>query len=125
MSSPPKLAFWRLLVLGLVALMVVIRPSPAAAGCTEGACFGVSGAIVTVDSTRGALLNAVLSTLLGSSINISVGTWTGIADGSVDLAGLIDALQVDLDLAGPDQVLAADVSVLQLLDATADALEAD
>ena len=68
------------------------------------------------------LANAMLSALTGSNISLSVMDYRGLARADVDLLEFFDVLatNVDLDAVTFDQVLDADVSLADIVDAMAD-----
>ncbi|MFZ2870366.1 pilus assembly protein TadG-related protein [Zavarzinia sp.] len=80
--------------------------------------------LVTVDSTKSPLLNALFGGLLGGSVNLSVASWNGLVGTSVSLLDYLDVLAVDLGLGAGnyDDVLNAPIQVGDLLGAMADVL---
>lgn len=83
--------------------------------------------LLRLDSTSSPLLNALLGGLLGTTLNLDVVTYQGIAGANVNLLALGEQLQaagVDLNLGSVDSLLDADVSVAQLLQAAIDAADA-
>ncbi|SDK92262.1 Uncharacterized membrane protein [Pseudomonas delhiensis] len=83
--------------------------------------------LLRLDSTSSPLLNALLGGLLGTTLNLDVVTYQGIAGANVNLLALGEQLQaagVDLDLGSVDSLLDADVGVAQLLQAAIDAADA-
>lgn len=87
------------------------------------ASFSPGSFLVGLDSSQGALLNAVLGALLGSSLNLDVASYQGLADAQVGLLQLLEVNQ--LGAATLEELLAADLTVAQLLNLTATALQAD
>lgn len=77
-------------------------------------------------SLKGGLANALLGDLTGSQVNLSVMDYDALADADVSLFSYLDAVSTRLDLKGPtyDQVLQADLTTGQALQALADALSA-
>ena len=77
-------------------------------------------------SLKGGLANALLGDLTGSQVNLSVMDYDALADADVSLFDYLDAVSTRLDLKGPtyDQVLQADLTTGQALQALADALSA-
>ncbi|HET7833915.1 MAG TPA: TadG family pilus assembly protein [Gallionella sp.] len=80
--------------------------------------FSLGSFIARLDTTQSALLNSVLGGLLGGAINLDIGSYKGLAAGTVSLAGL----QLALGLGTVDEVLNANLSLAGLLDATITAL---
>lgn len=93
--------------------------------CTGGACVSAGPRLASIDSTRGVLLNALLGGLAGSSVNLTVADWNGLASGDVSLVKTLAALQTSLGVATPAQALTANATLAQLLGATASAANAD
>ena len=77
-------------------------------------------------SLKGGLANALLGDLTGSQVNLSVMDYDALADADVSLFGYLDAVSTRLNLKGPtyDQVLQADLTTGQALQALADVLSA-
>ncbi|SFK21823.1 pilus assembly protein TadG-related protein [Caulobacter sp. UNC279MFTsu5.1] len=77
-------------------------------------------------SLKGGLANALLGDLTGSQVNLSVMDYDALADADVSLFGYLDAVSTRLHLTGPtyDQVLQADLTTGQALQALADVLAA-
>lgn len=77
-------------------------------------------------SLKGGLANALLGDLTGSQVNLSVMDYDALADADVSLFSYLDAVSTRLDLKGPtyDQVLQADLTTGQALQALADVLSA-
>ncbi|SIO39386.1 Uncharacterized membrane protein [Singulisphaera sp. GP187] len=81
--------------------------------------------LASVDSSQGPLLNALTSSLLGSSLNLNVLDWNGLSGGDINLASLLGVLQTDLGASSPSAVLTTDTTVLQVLNAAATVAQAD
>jgi uncharacterized repeat protein (TIGR01451 family) len=107
------------LCLGLAAL------TGAQAACTSGACVHAGPRLLSVDSSRGALLNALMGGLLGSSVNLSVADWNTLAQGNLNLAAFLGALQAQTGAGSPAAALAASASLAQITSAAASAAQAD
>jgi len=82
--------------------------------------------VAAVDTQKSAVLNAVVGGLLGGSINLPVASWNGLLNTNINLLSYLDALAIRLGISAGnyDQVLAAPVSVGNLLNAAADVLPA-
>ncbi|HWW63589.1 MAG TPA: TadG family pilus assembly protein [Sphingomonadaceae bacterium] len=76
---------------------------------------------------QGGLANALLGALTGSSINLSVMDYDALLDTDVDLLTFTDALatRLHLEAASYDEVLAADMTTGDVIQALASALDAD
>lgn len=83
--------------------------------------------VASVDSSRGALLNAVLGGMLGGAINVSALGWNGLVATQLSLFDFLDQLKIDLGLSagGYTQVLSQSVTVGQIIDATSTVLGRD
>jgi uncharacterized repeat protein (TIGR01451 family) len=103
----------------------LVLPASSAESCLEGACVRVSARLASIDSKRGALLNALTSTLLNTSVTITAVEWDAIADADISLLDLLSFLQADLALATPQEVLTANATLAQILSAAADVAQAD
>ena len=88
------------------------------------AAFSVGSRLASLD---GGIANALLSGLTGSSVSLSLMDHQALLDTDVDLFRFSDALRTRLKLTGAsyDDVLAADIDTVDMLQALADALTAD
>ncbi|MGE3807917.1 MAG: hypothetical protein AB7K24_24905 [Gemmataceae bacterium] len=77
----------------------------------------------TIDTAQ--LLNQLLGSLAGTSLDLSVSDWNALAKGSVGSAGLVDALQTELAVSNPDEALTANSTLYQIFAAAAAAVRAD
>ncbi|WP_214347601.1 TadG family pilus assembly protein [Pseudomonas congelans] len=96
---------------------VTISATAVAASAAPLAALTIRSAGVTVDSTGAALLNPVVGSLLGGTLNLSVANWQGIADTNLSLLSYLNRLKTDLSITavGYNDVLNTSVSVSQLL----------
>ena len=80
-----------------------------------------------VDSSQGALLNTVVGGLLGGAVNVSVLGWNGLIGTQINLFDFLDQLKIDLGLTagGYNEVLAQNITVGKILDATTTVLGRD
>jgi uncharacterized membrane protein len=102
---------------GTVSLgAVAVARTPAVAS------FSAGSGLLSLDSSQSALLNAVLGTLLGSSLNLDVVDYKGLANAQVNLLQLLEVN--DLGVGTVEELLDADITVAQLLEITAAALQA-
>jgi len=110
-----------LLVLG----SIIAAPDTARAACSGGPCVGAGPRLASVNSSRSVLLNALLGDLLGSSVNLTVADWNALAQGDVNLASYLNALQAQVGVSNPSQALSANATLAQLVSAMAVAAQAD
>ena len=110
---------WMTLGLGM------LQAAAPAQACSSGGCVSAGPRLASISSARGALLDALLSTLGGGSISLSVLDWNAIAGGDVSLARTVSALQATLALSTPQQALAANATVAQIAGAMASAAQQD
>src|SRR5882762_11483165 len=110
-----------LLVLG----SIIAAPDIARAACSGGPCVGAGPRLASVDSSRSVLLNALLGDLLGASVSLTVADWNAIAQGDVNLASYLNALQAQVGVSNPSQALSANATLAQLVSAMAVAAQAD
>jgi len=96
-----------------------------AAQKTPRAALTIRSTLVSVDTTKSALLNNVLGKLLGTSLNVSIGGWNGLLGTNVKLLSFLDALAIELhiDAGNYDQVLSTNANVGVLLKAMINALQ--
>jgi uncharacterized membrane protein len=94
----------------------------ATATAAREATAGISAGsfLARLDTIDSALLNGVLGDMLGSAVSLDLASYQGLAAGSVTLAGL----QAALGLGTLDEVLNANRSLADLLDASITALNA-
>lgn len=111
------------LLLALCLCLAAITGAQAA--CTSGACVHAGPRLLSVDSSRSALLNALMGGLLGSSVNLSVADWNALAQGNLNLAAFLGALQAQTGTGSPAAALAASASLAQIANAAATAAQAD
>ncbi|RMM83681.1 hypothetical protein ALQ71_03168 [Pseudomonas coronafaciens pv. striafaciens] len=102
----------------LSATAVAVSAAPLAA-------LTIRSAAVTVDSTRAAILNPVIGSLLGGSLNLGIANWQGIASTDVSLLNYLNRLKTDLNVTavGYNDVLATSVSVSQLIQTAINVLD--
>lgn len=88
------------------------------------AMLRIRSTLVKLDSRQSALLNALLGAL-GGNVQLDLAGWQGIADTNINLLSYLDRLAVDLGVKVGDyqQLLNADASVTQLLDAAVKVLQ--
>lgn len=85
----------------------------------------IRSGLVSIDTQKSLLLNAVVGSLLGGTINLSAGSWSGLVGTDINLLKFLDALAIDLGLEVGNyaQVLTTDVALGRLLGVAADVLE--
>lgn len=116
-------SYWIVLVLLVFGIFMLCAPARAA--CTIGACVSAGPRLASIDSTRGALLNALLGDLLGSSVNLTVADWNALAQTNINLASFLNALQTQTSTGSPSAALGANATVLKAINAAAVAATAD
>ncbi|KLN54858.1 hypothetical protein VPARA_41630 [Variovorax paradoxus] len=81
------------------------------------ASLSIRSTIVSIDTQRSVILNALFGGLLGGSLDVSVAGWQGLLDTNIKLLSFLDQLKLDLNIsaAGYDQVLGTNVSAGALL----------
>src|SRR5258707_65473 len=114
-------AFVALMIVGVI----ITHSDTAHAACSGGPCVGAGPRLASVDSSRSVLLNALLGDLLGTSVNLTVADWNAIAQGDVNLAGYLNALQTQVGVSSPSQALSANATLAQLVSAMVVAAQAD
>ncbi|MGF6206236.1 pilus assembly protein TadG-related protein [Pseudomonas frederiksbergensis] len=104
--------------LNLSATAVAALPPPVAS-------LTIRSTLLSVDTSKSAMLNALFGGLLGGNLNISVAGWNGLINTNISLLGYLDRLKIDLGLtaAGYDQALGATVDVSQLIQTAINVLD--
>ncbi|KIY40161.1 hypothetical protein TZ03_14625 [Pseudomonas sp. 10-1B] len=86
------------------------------------AMLSVRTTLATVDSRQSVLLNALLSAL-GGTVQLDLAGWQGIASTQLNLLGYLDQLAIDLKAGDYQQLLTADATATQLLQAAVKVLQ--
>ena len=107
------LAVLRRLALALALPLSLAAPSPAAA-CTGGGCVVAGPRLASITSSQGALLNALLGSLTGSTLSVNVLDWNAVAGGNVSLLSTLNALQATLGVSTPAAALNTPITLGQL-----------
>lgn len=104
--------------LNLSATAVAALPPPVAA-------LTIRSTLLSVDTSKSAMLNALFGGLLGGNVNINVAGWNGLINTNISLLGYLDRLKLDLGLtvAGYDQALGTAVNVSQLIQTAINVLD--
>ncbi len=89
------------------------------------ACVFAGPRLASVQSSESELLNPVLSGLLGTHVSISVLDWNAIASAELDLLGVLGESGQDIIVSDPSQVANIDLTLLELIEASAVVAEAD
>lgn len=109
-----------------IAVLMLGLMAPSQASCVGGACVYGDGGLVAVDSGNGALLGPVLNALLpASAVDVGIIDHRALAHADIDLQLFLDLLQVELDLANPEQLVDAEIDLLTLVQVGADVLQAE
>lgn len=110
----------------LIFIIMLVFLSPKAfAFCETGVCLQAGPRLASVDTQQSALLNPILSGLLGANISLSVLDWNALAGGDISLLEYLNVLKSDLTLSGTDQVLFTDLTLLQLISAAKNVAQSD
>ncbi|WP_438479669.1 hypothetical protein [Oleiharenicola lentus] len=113
--------------LALVTVLVAALASAtrSSAGCVNLACVSASGRLANISTERSVLLNALLGGMLGTNASLDFIQWQHLADSHVNLLSLLQVIQTDFTLGTPVQALDATLTMAQIFDITARALQAD
>ena len=86
--------------------------------------LSVRSTLLTLDTEKSALLDAVVGGMLGGKINLGVAGWQGIANANISLLSFFDALAVraGLNVGDYDQVVKTKVTLGKVMLAMLDAL---
>lgn len=92
---------------------------------TQLAVLNLRSTLVSVDSGRSALLNAIFGGLLGGSVNLTAVGWQGLVDTEVNLLAYLDQLALNLGLTAGDYegLLDSQVAMAALLQAAIDLMQ--
>lgn len=109
---------------GLFGQSLTLRAVAVASRGVPLAALTMRTTVASIDSTQATLLNAVLGGLLGGSLSLDALGYNGLVSSQINLFDFLDALKTTLNLSagGYDQVLGTQVTVGQVLTASADAL---
>ncbi|CAM3216204.1 hypothetical protein BZK31_21245 [Pseudomonas floridensis] len=123
----------RSIAAGIAALLDSTPASPTiqlsatavAASTPPVAALTIRSAAVTVDSARAAILNPIVGSMLGGTLNLGVANWQGLANTDLSLLNYLNRLKLDLNLTavGYTQVLNTTVSVSQLIQSAINVLD--
>ncbi|MDP0501888.1 MAG: hypothetical protein Q7P63_17480 [Verrucomicrobiota bacterium JB022] len=115
----------RPLILFLSWIVLVFgAPSAMAKDCVQTGCVSLAGRLLSVDSTKSPILNALLGGLLGTNVNLTAVEWDSLMQADVNLVDYLNLLSAQVGAGGPDQVLESDLTLAQILNAQADLLTA-
>ncbi|MFT3925895.1 MAG: hypothetical protein QM778_25350 [Myxococcales bacterium] len=90
--------------------------------CGAQVCGSAGSRLVSVSSERGALLNALLSSLTGGSIKLSVADYNALANADLELAPFLATLKTQLGAVDYQDVLTANLTLDSIFQAAASAL---
>ncbi len=125
-SCPNVPARTALQVLLFTLALLALNPLSRAQGaCTAGACVLIGPRLASFDSSRGDLSNALFGALLGSRTALTVLDWNALASSNLSLARYIGALELELNLSSPAEVLTTQATLLQFISAATTLAEAD
>ena len=91
----------------------------------SGAVVQLGATALAINTEEGALLDGLLGSMLGTSLNLAAIGWQGLANASLNLVDFLDLAKLELGVGTVDEVLNADLSLLQMLDLMLGVLEAD
>ncbi|KMK63812.1 hypothetical protein [Puniceibacterium sp. IMCC21224] len=81
--------------------------------------------MASVESSESELLGPILSGLLGTDVGLSVLDWNAMAGANIDLLGLLGENGQDVTVSDPGQIANVDLTLLDLVQASAAVAEAD
>ncbi|MFT4173635.1 MAG: hypothetical protein QM639_13805 [Rhodocyclaceae bacterium] len=108
-----------------LVLTALCLAAQAQATCTSGACVVAGPRLASVDSSRGALINALVGRLLNSTVTVSAADWNALGSAQINLAKFLGALQTQTSTATPATALAASATLAQVINAAVTAAQAD
>ena len=127
MTQPPS-APARLRGLTALVLFVLCSLAPLSArgqDCPNHAYFEAGPRLVSVDSQRSILLNALLGDLLDTSLSLTVADWNALASTEVSVFDFLNMLETQTSASSPSDALTTDASLFDLFTAFADVAGAD
>lgn len=89
------------------------------------ACVFAGPRMASVESSEAELLGPILSGLLGTDVSLSVLDWNAMAGANIDLLGLLGENGQDVTVSDPGQIANVDLTLLDLVQASAAVAEAD
>jgi uncharacterized repeat protein (TIGR01451 family) len=99
----------------LALALLLAAAIPAHAACTTaGACITAGPRLASVDTTKSALLNPLLGSLLGTQLSLTAVDWNSLATGNVKALDFLNALQASTNVSTPSQALNANVTLAQV-----------
>lgn len=114
------------LVILLLAAFLACRSIPAQAQDTCGAaCVFAGPRMASVQTSEAELLGPILSGLLGTDVGVSVLDWNALATAELDLLGILGESGQDVTVSDPGQIANVDLTLLELVQASAAVAEAD
>lgn len=89
------------------------------------AMLTIRSSLLDINSANSPLLNALVGGLLGGTVNLSTGSWQGLAATHINLLSYLDQLAIDVGATAGDYnaLLNSDLRLTQLLDAAIHVLE--
>lgn len=115
----------RILVIAVLVILALAPGRRADAQNCAVACVLAGPRLASMDSSRSALLDPVLSGLLGSDLALNVLDWNALAQGDVNLLGLLGESGAQLGLSEPSQVRSAQTTLLGVVSAAGAVAAAD
>ena len=109
----------------IIALLVVgsfsLFPQAvfAQANCEQIACVTTGPRLASVDAQQNVLLNGLLGSLSGANLNLSVLDSNALAQAQIGESDFLNALQTELGVATPGEVLTSTVTLAQIIQAMA------
>ena len=113
-------------VIAVVSWIAPVAVAQAQTGCTSVACVSAGPRLASVDTRQSLLLDTLLQALLpGTSVQVGVVDWNGLAAADLNLNLLITELGAEVGVSDPTQVLATDISLGQFKAAMIRVAQAD
>lgn len=111
---------------GLVGNSIVMTATSIGTRDSPLAALTIKSTLATISSNQAGLLNSLFSGLLGGAVNVSVLGYQGLVGTQINLFDFLGALKTSLGITagGYDQVLAANVTAGQILNAATTVLTA-
>lgn len=90
-----------------------------------GAIVKLGATAIDINTDEGTLFKGLLGSMLGTSLQLSAIGWQGLIDAHLDLVRFINLAKLDLNAGSTDGLLETELTVGEILELMAEALQAD
>lgn len=108
--------------LATVAVFALGYAGVAGAACTNKGCVMAGPRLASLTTAQGTLTGPLLSSLLGTGVNLNAVDWQMLAGGEISVAQMLNLLKAQANVSTPDDVLTSpNLNLLNILQAAAGA----